>query len=159
VYILVTLVNRWRKTHTVAPYYVDTCKCKTQTVFFSFLASCYMLISLSGADCKQKGPITLSYTLIKLNPTRDFSQHASYPHQQSIRTCNYSQLVYVIMIVISSSTNMYFTVHIDVSSHSLKLTSIIPILMPRFYLAQIELWTVDFPKFISIWSHQQQCRM
>ena len=63
----------------------------------------------------------LSYTLIKVNPTKDFSQHASYPHQQSTKTCNYSQLTYVIMIVISSSTNIHLAVHIDVSNNSTKL--------------------------------------
>jgi len=63
----------------------------------------------------------LSYTFIKLNPTRDFSQHASYPHQQSTKTCIYSQLAHIIMIVISSSINIHLVVHIDVSNHSTKL--------------------------------------
>jgi hypothetical protein len=58
-----------------------------------------------------------SYTLIKLNLTRDFSQHVSYPHQQSHIICNYNQLAHVIMIVISSSTNMHLAVHIDVSNY------------------------------------------
>jgi len=65
--------------------------------------------------------IVESYTLLKLNLIRDFSQHITYLHQQSTRTCNYSQLAYVIMIVISSSTNMHLAVHIDVSYHSPKL--------------------------------------
>ena len=63
----------------------------------------------------------LTYTLTKLNLTRDFSQYTSYPHQQCTKTCNYSQLAHVIMIVISSSTNMHLAVHIDVSNHSTKL--------------------------------------
>jgi len=50
-----------------------------------------------------------------------FSQHASYPHQQSTKTYNYSQLAHVIMIVISSSTNMHLAIYIDVSNHSTKL--------------------------------------
>jgi hypothetical protein len=36
----------------------------------------------------------ISYTLIKLNSTKDFSQYASYPHQQSTRTCSYNQLAH-----------------------------------------------------------------
>ena len=65
---------------------------------------------------RQQSTRTCNYS-----PTRDFSRHANYRHQQSTRTYNYSQLAYVIMIVISSSTNMHLAIHIDVSNHSPKL--------------------------------------
>jgi hypothetical protein len=57
-----------------------------------------------------------SYTLVKLNPIRDFSQHASYSHQQSTRTCNYNQLAHVIMIFISLSTNKHLEISLNMQA-------------------------------------------